>query len=221
MNQDTWSRVDEYFSSTFSLNDEILRQVQENCRSAGLPAISISAPQGMFLQILAAGVKAGRILEIGTLGGFSGIWMARALPANGRLVTVEYEARHAKVAQQNFELSGLAAKVKIINDSGSHALKQMIENGEPSFDLIFLDADKPGYVEYLKLALQLAHSGTIIVADNVVRKGEVANPACDEERVVGIRRYLEAAAAAPQLQSTALQTVGSKGYDGFSISIVK
>ncbi|MEW6713081.1 MAG: O-methyltransferase [Candidatus Riflebacteria bacterium] len=221
MDKQIWEKVDGYFAQTFGLEDSILQQVQENCRRAELPAISISAPQGMFLQILVAGIRARRILEVGTLGGYSGIWLARGMPEEGRLVTVEYEAKHAGVAQSNFALAGLDRKIQLINDSGSRALKQMIENGEPAFDLIFLDADKPGYAEYLELSLKLAHSGTVIVADNVVRNGEVANPECEEERVVGIKRYLQAAAASPQLLSTALQTVGSKGYDGFSISIVK
>ncbi|KAF1080664.1 MAG: O-methyltransferase [Candidatus Rifleibacterium amylolyticum] len=220
MSQATWNSVDDYFNGLFSLDDSVMQQVQENCRVAGLPAISVSPCQGMFLQILAQSCRAGRILEIGTLGGYSGIWLARALADNGKLVTIEYEAKHAEVARRNFDLAGVGSGVTIINADAKPALTSLIEKSVDPFDLVFIDADKPGYVDYLALSLRLSHQGTVIVADNVVRKGEVANLETDEERVVGVRNFLKALAAEKSLRTTALQTVGVKGYDGFSISVV-
>ena len=221
MTQDTWNRVDEYFSGLFGHNDEVLDRVQQNSSDAGLPAISISPCQGMFLQLLAAGCKASRILELGTLGGYSGIWLARGLGDNGRLTTREFDKKHAQVARQNFELAGLGDRVTIINNDARAALAELIDQKAEPFDLVFIDADKPAYVDYLELSLQLARKGSIIVADNVVRDGEVANLESQEERVVGVRNFLKALAANNSLQTTALQTVGVKGYDGFSISMVR
>ncbi len=221
MDQTVWSRVDDYFAGLFGLDDSTMQQVQENCRVAGLPAISVSPCQGMFLQLLARSCRAKRILEIGTLGGYSGIWLARALEADGKLVTLEFEARHAEVARNNFDMAGVGSQVEIINDDAKSALAALIVRSVEPFDLVFIDADKPGYVDYLASSLKLSHKGTVIVADNVVRKGEVANPETDEERVVGIRNFLRALADKKSLQTTALQTVGSKGYDGFSVSIVR
>lgn len=220
MNQNAWSRVDEYFAGLFALNEEIFEQVQENCSAAGLPAISVAPCQGMFLQILARSCKAQRILEIGTLGGYSGIWLANGLDAEGELITIEYEPEHARVARKNFELAGLSQKVTVINDDAKAALAELIAKAVEPFDLIFIDADKPGYFDYLQLSLKLARKGTLIVADNVVRSGEVANPDTVDEKVIGVRKFCQALADNKMLKTTALQTVGNKGYDGFSISMV-
>ncbi|EKD82240.1 MAG: O-methyltransferase family protein [uncultured bacterium] len=220
MNQNTWSRVDDYFAGLFVHGDEIFEQVQGNCKAAGLPAISVSSCQGMFLQILVRSCKAQRVLEIGTLGGYSGIWLGYGLEDNGELVTIEYEPEHARVASKNFELAGLSQKVTVINKDAKIALAELIAMAVKPFDLIFIDADKPGYFDYLQLSLKLARKGTLIVADNVVRKGEVANPGTVDEKVIGIRKFCQALADNNTLKTTALQTVGSKGYDGFSISIV-
>lgn len=220
MDQSTFNRVDQYYVDLFALNDEIMQKIKENCEKAGLPAISISPPLGMMLQILARSIKARRILEIGTLGGYSGTWLARALPADGRLVTLEFEKKHAEVAKKNFALSGFENKVQIINDDAAAAMQTLIDQGSEKFDMIFLDADKQNYVNYLRLGLQLSRPGTLIVADNVVRKGEVANPECQDESVRGIQRFLKELADNKAVQTTALQTTGSKGYDGFSVSLV-
>lgn len=215
-----WNEVDQYFATKFSLHDEILDKVQQNSHDADLPAISISACQGMFLQILAATRPDGRILEIGTLGGYSAICMARGLGERGRLVTVEFEPEHAKVAQNNFKLAGLEEKISLINDDAIDAMQKLIEHKVEPFDLIFLDADKQSYKKYLELALQLSRAGTLIVADNVVRRGEVANPATEDEKVLGIRSFCDSLEKKPNHRTTVLQTVGSKGYDGFSVTMV-
>ena len=220
MSQNTWNRVDDYFADLFGHSDDIFEQVQGNSNAAGLPAISISPCQGMFLQILARSCKAQRILEVGTLGGYSGIWLGNGLDANGELVTIEYEPKHAEVARKNFELAGLRQKVTVINNDAKAALAELIEKAVKPFDLIFIDADKQGYFDYLQLSLRLAHKGTIIVADNVVRNGEVANQNTVDDKVLGVRKFCQALADNKMLKTTALQTVGSKGYDGFSISIV-
>jgi predicted O-methyltransferase YrrM len=220
MHQDTIHRVDDFFAGLFGLEDDIMTRILENSRAAGLPAIGISPCQGMFLRVLAQGCRARRILEIGTLGGYSGTWLARGLPADGTLVTIECEARHAEVAKRNFELAGVSHRVSLITQDAQEALATLIAQNTAPFDLVFIDADKQAYVEYLRLSLQLARPGTMIVADNVVRDGEIANSATTDERVIAVRKFCQALAEHPRLASTALQTVGIKGYDGFSLSLV-
>lgn len=220
MERDIFAKVDQYYVDLLNMDDEVMRKIQENCVAAGLPRISISPPLGMMLEILVRSSRAKRILEVGTLGGYSGCWLARGLGEDGRLITLEFEKLHAEIAQKNFEIAGLEHKVEVINDDAAKAMQNFIDVDAEKFDVIFLDADKQSYPRYLRLALELSHQGTLIIADNVVRKGEVANSGCTDESVIGIRNFLDELARQGRVRTTAIQTVGSKGYDGFSLSIV-
>jgi len=184
------------------------------------PPIDVSPLQGKFLSLVAQIHGARRILEIGTLGGYSTIWLAGALPADGRLVTLELNARHAQVARANLSRAGLAEKVEVIEGPAAESMARLRNAQAEPFDLIFIDADKTGYPEYLRWALELARPGTVIIADNVVRQGEVANAASADESVRGARKFVELVAANPALDATVIQTVGKKGYDGFLIARV-
>jgi predicted O-methyltransferase YrrM len=176
--------------------------------------------QGQLLQVLARGLGARRILEIGTLGGYSTIWLARALPPGGRLISLEAEARHAEVARANLALAGLAAVAEVRLGRAQDTLPQLHAAGEGPFDLIFIDADKPGYPGYLDWSVRLSRPGSMIVADNVVRNGAVADPASPDADVQGVRRFIERLAAEPRVSATVIQTVGRKGYDGFALAVV-
>ena len=189
--------------------------------AGGLPPINVAPNQGKFLEILAQSHRAKRILEIGTLGGYSTIWLARALPTDGQLVSLELEAHHAKVARKNIERAGFSSLVEVRVGPAVQTLQALIASKVESFDFVFIDADKEGYPQYLQLALALSHPGTVIVADNVVRDGEVVNPSSIDERVQGVRAFLALAASDARLDGTVVQTVGSKGYDGFGIFLVK
>jgi predicted O-methyltransferase YrrM len=215
-----WTAVDTYAEALFTPPDVALDAALAASVAANLPAIQISPTQGKFLLILAQAVKARRILEIGTLGGYSTIWLARALPSGGRLVTLEADEKHAEVAQKNIANAGLADLVELRLGRAQDTLPKLIAEDVDPFDLIFIDADKPGYTNYLKWSLQLSRRGTLIVADNVVRDGAVLDPNSADEAVQGVRRYNEALAAEPRVAGTIIQTVGSKGYDGFAIAVV-
>ena len=180
----------------------------------------MSPTQGKLLHILARVQKAKRILELGTLGGYSTIWLARALPKGGQLVTLEASAKHAEVARANIARAGLANVVEVRLGPALDSLKQMVAERTESFDFVFIDADKPGYADYLTWTLKLSHPGTLIVADNVVRDGKVADPASDDPNAQAIRRFNEVLAAEKRLIATTIQTVGSKGYDGFTLALV-
>ncbi len=220
MSQRTWDTVDQYFTSALALEDEVLTAALAACRAAGLPEISVSAPQGAMLNLFARMVGARRILEIGTLGGYSAIWLARALPAGGRLVTLELDPDHAEVARANLRAAGLEAKVEVRVGTASETLARLhAEGGEP-FDLAFIDADKASNALYLEWALRMARPGTLIVIDNVVRRGAVADGHSADGNVRGVRRAIELLAASPRLDATAIQTVGLKGYDGFAMALV-
>jgi len=221
MSSDLHTAVDQYLSDLFIPADAVLDEALRESSAAELPAIAVSPNQGKFLFLLARAMNATRILEIGTLGGYSAIWLARALPEQGKLITLEFEPRHAQVAQKNIQRAGLADRVEIRIGAAVDSLRQMIQNGEAPFDLIFIDADKEGYPQYLELTLQLSRSGTTILADNVVREGEVINPASEDSRVQGVREFCRLLARQPNVEATALQTVGSKGYDGFAMVVVK
>jgi predicted O-methyltransferase YrrM len=210
MSQEQWTAVDRYLSDLLELEDAALESARENARRAGLPDIAVSATQGQLLHVLAKGCKARRILEIGTLGGYSTIWLARALPSDGTLVTLDCEPAHIEVARANVLNAGLASRVEFLLGAASDTLPTL----RPPFDFIFIDADKEGYPAYLDWSLKLAHSGTMIVADNVVREGEIVNDRSDDSRVQGIRRFLAQLAADPRVTASVMQTVGSKGYDG-------
>ena len=212
--------MDRYLTDLLLPADPALEQALADSAAAGLPPINVAPNQGRLLELLARMAGARRILEIGTLGGYSTIWLARALPAGGRLVSLEYEPRHAEVARANLARAGVGDRVEVRVGRAIDLLPGLAADGSGPFDLVFIDADKPSTADYLGWALRLSRPGTVIVVDNVVRQGGVADPSNRGEDVEGIRRGLEAMAAEPRLRSTAVQTVGAKGHDGFAIAIV-
>ncbi len=220
MDRDTWNAVDRYVGDLLVGPDPALDGALEASASAGLPAIAVSPPQGKLLMILARAQGARTILEIGTLGGYSTIWLARALPAGGKLVTLELDPKHAAVARENLARAGLSPRVELRVGAARDSLRELLAERHDPFDFIFIVADKPGYPEYFELALQLSAPGTLIVADNVVRDGAVADPDSPDPNVQAVRRYNAMLAAEPRITATVLQTVGSKGYDGFAIALV-
>jgi predicted O-methyltransferase YrrM len=220
MSENQWTTVDEYFVGLLLPPDSALEETQSRSTAAGLPPISVAPNQGKLLELLARIQRSRRILEIGTLGGYSTIWLARALPSDGTLVTLELESLHAEVARENIDRAGLGALVDIRVGPATESLQDLIDRKAEPFDFIFIDADKEGYPRYLELSMQLSRPGTVIVADNVVRDGEIANSTSTDERVMGVRAFLEMAAADDRIEGTAVQTVGSKGYDGFALLVV-
>ena len=220
MSDKLWTEVDRYISDLFVPNDAALDAALGDSESAGLPPINVSRSQGKLLQLLAKIVGARRILEIGTLGGYSTIWLARALPTGGRLITLEAEPKHAEIARANIARAGLAGAVEVRLGRAIETLPQLVAEGHGPFDFIFIDADKPGYADYLGWALKLSRRGTVIIADNIVRKGAVIDSSSTDAKVQGVRRFNEALAAEARVSATAIQTVGAKGYDGFAIALV-
>jgi predicted O-methyltransferase YrrM len=220
MTQAVWKEVDEYLGDLLVPEDSALDAAVAANMAAGLPPISVSPLQGKLLHLLARIHGSTRILEIGTLGGYSTIWLARALPSDGRLITLELEARHADIARANLERAGVAGRVEIRLGAALETLPRLAAENRGPFDLVFIDADKENTPGYFEWALKLTRKGGLIVVDNVVRKGEVANAATADEDVRGIRQFLERAAAEPRVQMTAIQTVGVKGYDGFALALV-
>lgn len=218
--QDQWTAVDSYIADLFLPPDAVLEAALDSSKAAGLPAISVSPAQGKLLYLLARVKGARKILELGTLGGYSTIWLARALPTDGRLISLEIDPKHAEVASANLASAGLSSSVEIRLGPALDSLQKLVAEGRGPFDLIFIDADKPGYAEYLKWCLKLSRSGTLIIADNVVRKGEVADPESKDENVQGIRKFNEALAAEKRVTTTVIQTVGCKGYDGLALIMV-
>ena len=215
-----WTAVDGYLTQTLVADDPALTAALAANAAAGLPPIDVAPNQGKFLHLLAHIANARRILEVGTLGGYSTLWLARALPADGRLVTLELDPHHAEVARANIARAGLSGNVEVRVGPALETLAQLAAARTEPFDLVFLDANKEAYPEYLEAALRLARPGTVILGDNVVRDGEVVDAASPDERVQGVRRFLEKLASDPRLSATALQTVGSKGYDGFAMAVV-
>lgn len=220
MSQEEWSAVDEYISGMLIPADPVLEAALQNCTDAGLPPINVAPNQGKLLHMLAQIRGARRILEIGTLGGYSTIWLARALQAGGSLVSLEVSAAHAEVARKNIEAAGLSATVSIIVGKAADTLEKLAADNVEPFDLVFIDADKENNPAYLKGSLKLSRQGTLIICDNVVRNGRVMDARNSDPDVRGIRHFFELIAAEPLLTSTAIQTVGIKGWDGLSISIV-
>lgn len=220
MNQQTWTQVDDYFTEVLVPSDAALDQALRDSEAAGLPPHQVAPNQGKLLQLLAQIQGAKRILEIGTLGGYSTIWLARAVPADGCVVTLEANPQHAELAAQNIARAGLAKIVDIRIGKAAKTLSELVKANIAPFDLIFIDADKPSNPEYLYWSLRLSRPGTVIIGDNVVREGEVANPTSSDPKVQGVRQFCELIAAEPRLSATAIQTVGSKGYDGFAIARV-
>jgi predicted O-methyltransferase YrrM len=220
MLQERWSAVDSYIGENLVPADPVLEAALRASADAGLPPISVSPSQGKLLHLLARARGARTILEIGTLGGYSAIWLARALPPGGRLITLEAEPRHAEVARANLAHAGLADVAEVRVGPALDTLPKLQAGGDGPFDLIFIDADKPGYPDYLPWSLRLSRPGSMIIADNVVRGGAVADSASTDANVQGVRRFIEMLAAEPRVSATAIQTVGSKGYDGFALALV-
>jgi predicted O-methyltransferase YrrM len=215
-----WAKVDRYFGDLLVPSDGKLDAALSANEKAGLPQIDVTSLQGKFLEFLVRISGARRVLEIGTLGGYSTIWMARALPDGGRIVTLELDPHHARVALGNLQNAGVSEKVELRVGPASASLATLVTVTSEQFDLIFIDADKQGYPEYLQWALKLSHPGTVIVADNVVRDGKVIDANSNDANVQGVREFTAQLAAEPRLSATVLQTVGVKGYDGFALAIV-
>jgi predicted O-methyltransferase YrrM len=218
MSDALWRQVDSYIDQSLLSHDAALELALQDSEAAGLPAIAVSPAQGKFLSILAQAIAARRILEIGTLGGYSSIWLARALPADGRLLSLEAAPLHVEVAQRNIVRAGLADKVEIRLGRALDLLPALADAGP--FDLIFIDADKRHNPDYFAWALRLARLGSVIVVDNVIRGGAVLDDQSSDPDIVGTRRLYQALAAEPRVRASAIQTVGSKGYDGFAIALV-
>ncbi|OBG99743.1 MULTISPECIES: O-methyltransferase [unclassified Mycobacterium] len=210
--------VDAFLDSTVVGEDQALIAALEASDAAGLPKIAVSAQQGKFLSLLAGAIGARRILEIGTLGGFSTIWLARGAGPEGRVVTLEYERRHAEVARSNLQRAGVGDRVEVIVGAALDTLPTL--NGEP-FDLVFIDADKENYAAYLEWAVRLARPGSVIVVDNVIREGRILDAESDDARVQATRQTLQAMGEHPRLDTAVIQTVGAKHWDGFAVALVR
>jgi predicted O-methyltransferase YrrM len=215
-----WASIDRYFGDLLAPSDEKLEAAVKANRKARLPAIDVSPLQGKFLHVLIQMTQAKRVLEIGTLGGYSTIWMARALPKSGRVISLEFNPRHAEVARANLHCAGLLNRVDIRVGPALASLPVLKASGAGPFDLIFIDADKENNPHYLQWALKLSRRGTVIVVDNVARQGSVIEAKSSKPDIVGTRRCLEMMAAEPRLCAVALQTVGVKGLDGFALAVV-
>jgi len=220
MNNDIFYSVDNYIAGLLNPADEALTKTEASIESENIPPISVSPNQGKFLHILAKLCNAKRILEIGTLGGYSTIWMARALPKDGRLITLELDQHHADVARRNISNAGLDSIVDIRVGKALDLLPEIEAEKMGPFDMIFIDADKPPYVEYFQWALKLSRPGTLIVADNVIRDGKVLDPAHTDPMVKGARRFNQALSANTAVTATIIQTVGTKEHDGMALAVV-
>jgi predicted O-methyltransferase YrrM len=219
--QDTWTAVDDYVSGLLSPHDETLEQAIAGAVEAGLPAIQVSPPQGKLLALLAKTIGARTVLEFGTLGGYSTIWLGRALPGDGRVITLEAEPAYAEVARANVERAGLGDVVELRVGPALETLPDLEAEGAGPFDLVFIDADKVHTPEYFAWSLDRTRPGGLIVADNVVRGGALVDASNEDPAIVAQRRFHEMLAAEPRVEATTIQTVGGKGYDGFSIALVK
>ncbi len=220
MNLAQWTDVDRYICDLLIPADPALENALRASAEAGLPPINVAPNQGKFLHLLARMCRAQNILEIGSLGGYSSIWLARALPPGGRLDTLELDPKHAEIARQNISHAGLSDVVNQHIGPAVQILQQFIQQIHAPFDFIFIDADKESYADYFKLSMKLSRAGTCIVADNIVRQGEVIDAGHADPRVQGVRTFMNALAAEPRVTATAVQTVGNKGYDGFAIALV-
>jgi predicted O-methyltransferase YrrM len=221
MNQETHTAVDSYFEQLLLAEDPLLTQVLEAMADANLPPINVAPLQGQLLHLLALLCRARRILEIGTLGAYSTIWLARALPPDGELITLEAEPRHAEVARANLLRAQLADRVTVLEGDAQQSLARLVEQRAQPFDMVFIDADKEAYEAYLAWSLRLTKPGSLIIADNVVRQGAVADATTSNTAALAVRRFNAALAAEPRLTATVLQTVGRKGYDGFALALVR
>ena len=220
MNRDQWSAVDQYLGDLFGASDPALEAALQLAADAGLPPISLAPTHGKLLAILARSIQARSILEIGTLAGYSAFWLARALPQDGALLTLEADPRHAEIARTNLARAGLADRVEVRVGPALDTLPQLAADPRAPFDLVFIDADKTGYPAYLDWALKLTRPGSLIIADNVVRNVAVADANSLDRNVQAVRRFNAALAAEPRLMAVGIQTVGVKGYDGLAIALV-
>jgi predicted O-methyltransferase YrrM len=220
MSQDRWTAVDDYISDLFAPSDPALEAALSSSAEAGLPEIQVTANQGKLLQILARSIGARSILEIGVLGGYSTIWLARALSHGGRMVTLEVDPKHAAVAQANLARAGLSHLVEVHIGNALETLPRLAVENRGPFDLVFIDADKPSTADYFEWAMKLTHPGSLIITDNVVRGGAVADVGSLDPNVRGVQRFIEVMAGEPRVTATVVQTVGSKGYDGLAIALV-
>lgn len=220
MSQEQWTAVDDYITARLIPPDPVLEAALAATAAAGIPMINVAPNQGKLLYVLAVAHGARTILEIGTLAGYSTIWLARALPADGRLITLEYEPKHAEMARANIARAGLAAQVEVRVGAALDTLPQLAAEDAGPFDLVFIDADKVNSVAYFNWALKLTRPGSLIIIDNVVRDGKVIDAASRDVSVQGVRALYEALAAEPRVAATAVQTVGSKGYDGLAVAVV-
>jgi predicted O-methyltransferase YrrM len=220
MSQEVWTKVDQYITETLIPSDVTLEAALRASAEAGLPSIQVSPPQGKLLYLLARSLKARNILEIGTLGGYSTIWMARALPEGGHLLTLEADAKHADVASGNIARAGLSRMIEQRLGPALETLPQIAAENRDSFDLIFIDANKSTMAEYFDWALKLSRAGSMIIADNVIRDGAVIDAASKDADVQGVRRFNERVSAERRVSATEIQTVSSKGYDGFAVVLV-
>jgi predicted O-methyltransferase YrrM len=220
MSQNEWIAVDEYISSLLVQPDAALNETLKTSAAAGLPSINVSPCHGKMLHILARMNRAQNILEIGTLGGYSTIWLARALPANGRLITLEIDPKHAEVAKKNLNRAGVADRVELRLGPALTSLSQIESERRDPFDFIFIDADKPNNSNYFEWALRLSRPGSAIVVDNVVRSGKIVDPQNQEPNVEGVRQLNDMLSREKRVSVTEIQTVGVKGYDGFALAIV-
>lgn len=220
MSEELWGRVDDYIVDRLATEDAALAAALAANAAAGLPAMDVSAAQGKFLNLMVRITGAKRVLEIGTLGGYSTIWMAKALPGDGRMVTLEYDPAHARVARQNIDASGIGGKVTIHVGAAADTLPVVAKENPEPFDFVFIDADKPSNPIYLDWAVKLSRRGTVIILDNVIRDGKVIDPDNTDPRIIGTRAAYDIIGSHPRLSATALQTVGSKGWDGFAIMVV-
>ncbi len=218
--QKIWKQVDQYFTDALISPGDGFNAALETNRKADLPAIDVTPLQGKFLEVLVRATRSKRILEIGTLGGYSTLWLARAIPDDGIVVTLELEPRHAQIAKQNLKAAALADRVDLRVGAAADTLAAIVAEHTAPFDFIFIDADKSGYPEYLQWSMKLSRPGTLIVADNVVRDGKVIDPDHPDSNIQGVRRFTDMVSAEPRLSATVLQTVGGKGYDGFIIAVV-
>lgn len=220
MTHTQWTTVDQYLNDTIVKPDDVLDAALRASNEAGLPPINVTPAQGKLLQLIALAAGARSILEVGTLGGYSTIWLARALPPGGRLVSLERNPRHAEVAVANLERAGLSAVTDVRVGPALETLPRIAEDGEGPFDLVFVDADKPSNADYVRWTLRLTQEGSVIIIDNVIRDGAVVDAGSADPAVAGTREAIELMAAEPRLSATGVQTVGAKGYDGFTMAVV-
>jgi caffeoyl-CoA O-methyltransferase len=221
MESNLFLAVDSFIADEFSRDDPALKAVEKSLADAQIQNISVSSSQGKLLHVLAQACGASRILEIGTLAGYSTIWMARALPADGRLLTIEYNPDHAKIAAENIERAGLSPVVEIRVGRALEILPRLQKEKMPPFDMVFIDADKVPYDQYFQWAVKLSRPGALIIADNVIRQGKVLEPNTSDDNVRGARRFLKLLAGTKEVSATVLQTIGAKGHDGLALAVVK